>query len=315
MALTGPSLSGIAQAQPQSSPRAQPETIQAKYGKAGPWEVSTREGAGCCDAAGQKFDVWYPKDLAGNGTPRPVITWGDGANAVPQQYDYLLTHLASWGFVVVAAHNRNTGSGQELLDGARFARTQNAKPSSIFYKRLDTDNVGAMGHSLGAVGAINAAAKSNGLIKSAIPIEPPGQIGCGPKQAGALCSEPDKITDVSMLYINGTKSSMPPANQAKPVREIGIASLRAYFDMTPHSVNKAMATAVGLKHNDIQGQPSCTPDNFECVVGVKPYLGLLTAWNMGVLAGNARALSAFTSNTGEFYSYKDWANQASNITN
>lgn len=313
--IAGTTLAGIADAQPGPTQEAVPGSIQAEYAKPGPWKVAKTEGTGCCDAVGQKFDVWYPKEIASSQAPLPIITWGDGANAVPQQYDYLLTHLASWGFVVVATHNRNTGSGVEILDAARYMRAQNDKTSSIFYRHLATDKIGAMGHSLGAVGVINAAAKSTGVLKSVIPIEPPGQIGCGPRQIGVLCSEPYKLADTSILYINGTKSSSPPATQSKSVREVGIASLRAYFDMTPNSVNKAMASAVGLMHNDIQGQPGCTPDNSLCVVGVKPYLGLLTAWNLGVLADNAHARSAFTAGTGEFYSYKNWANQASNLTN
>lgn len=297
---------------------AAPASIEAEFAQPGPWDVAKQEGAGCCDASGHEFDLWYPADLGADGGTHPIITWGNGTLAVPQQYDYLLTHLASWGFVVVAAHNTNTDSGQEMLQGVDYLRAQNADPSSIFHQRLDTGNIGAMGHSQGAVGALNAATDSGGAIKTAIPIELPGQFLCTlntPKLDPAMttCADPTRLTTGSVLYINGSDSFISPSSQPLPVDQIGVQSVQGYFEATPDSVDKAMATLIGPNHNDIQGQPGCTPDNPGCIIGVQGFLGLLTAWNMGELQGDAHARSAFTEGTGQFYSYPTWINQASNI--
>lgn len=293
-------------------------SLEAEYSAPGPWEVVKQEGAGCCDASGHEFDVWRPANLGADGTRHPVLTWGNGTLAVPQEYDYLLTHLASWGFVVVAAHNSNTGSGQELLAGVDFIRAQDADPASVFYQKVDTGNIGAIGHSQGAVGALNAAIDSGGAIKTAIPIELPGQFLCTlntPKLDPAMttCADPTRLTTGSVIYINGSDSFIAPSDQPLPVDQIGVQSVRGYFNATPDSVDKAMATLVGPNHNDIQGQPGCAPDNPGCIVGVQGFLGLLTAWSMGELQGDARARSAFAEGSGQFRGWEGWINQASNI--
>ena len=46
----------------------------------------------------------------------PIISWGNGTGVSPSGYAWLLGHLASWGFVVIASESRNTGSGEEMLE-------------------------------------------------------------------------------------------------------------------------------------------------------------------------------------------------------
>src|SRR5207245_6906864 len=67
--------------------------------------------------------VWYPAAAPGgaleptleavvdtppnaSGGPYPVIVWSHGNTASPQIYSHYLSHLASWGFVVVAPLHR-----------------------------------------------------------------------------------------------------------------------------------------------------------------------------------------------------------------
>lgn len=314
-----PQASAPSAGSPPAQEAAPSVSADAQYSVPGPWAVAKQAGAGCCDASGHEFDVWYPAGLGADGAKHPIITWGNGTLAVPQQYDYLLSHLASWGFVVVAVHNTNTGSGQEMLQAVDFMKAQAEDPSSVFYQRLDTDNIGAMGHSQGAVGAINATVHSGGAIKTAVPIEPPGQFMCTlglPMLDPAMttCTDPTALTAGSVLYINGSDSFISPSAQLLPWEKIGPQSIQGYFGATPDSVDKAMATMIGTNHNDIQGQPGCAPDNPGCIIGVQGYLGLLTAWNMGQLQSEPRARAAFAEGTGEFYSYPSWINQASNIT-
>lgn len=295
------------------------KSVDDMYSQRGPWEVSKQAGFGCCDSSGHKFDVWYPTGVGANGDRHPIITWGNGTFAHPFQYDYLLSHLASWGFVVIAPDNTNTGSGQEMLQAVDFLKGQDNDPSSVFYQSLDTDNVGAMGHSQGAVGTLNAAIMAGGAIKTAVPIELPGQFMCTlnmpkPDPAMNVCTNPQALTTGSVLYINGTASPIAPSTQPLPWEQIGVQSMQGYFDATPNSVQKAKATLIGPNHNDIQGQPGCPPNDLGCVNGVQGFLGVLTAWNMDTLQGDEYAHGAFVSGTGSMFGLPAWINQASNIT-
>lgn len=318
-ALTVIGSGGTAQANPPTPGDERTKSVEATYSERGPWGVTNTKGFGCCDTSRNQFDIWYPTGLGANGDRHPIITWGNGTFAHPHQYDYLLSHLASWGFVVIAPDDTNTGSGQEMLDAVDFLERQDSDPASVFYRTLDTDSVGAMGHSQGAVGTLNAAIGSGGAIRTAVPIELPGQFMCTlgmpkPDPAMTICTDPRVLTTGSVLYVNGSGSPISPSTQPLPWEQIGPQSAEGYFAATPDSVQKAMATLNGPNHNDIQGQPGCLANDPGCVTGVQGFLGVLTAWNMDTLRGDAHAHSAFVSGTGELFSQTAWSNQASNIT-
>jgi len=95
------------------------------------------------------YTLIRPKELR-DGTRYPVLTWGNGTCALPRGYTYLLQHLASHGFVVIAANSRFTGAGTPLLRGLDWLAKQNQDPSSPMYNKLDMSRVGAFGHSQGA---------------------------------------------------------------------------------------------------------------------------------------------------------------------
>jgi predicted dienelactone hydrolase len=123
--------------------------IETTYRAVGPWAVST----GSASAFGGTYKLYYPTNLGSGGFDHPILTWGNGTNATPSKYDGILTHLASWGFVVIASDSGSTGLGTQILDGAYYLVNQDANPASIFYQNLDIANVGALGHSQGAGGA------------------------------------------------------------------------------------------------------------------------------------------------------------------
>ncbi|MFI1918051.1 hypothetical protein [Nocardia sp. NPDC020380] len=293
--------------------------IEKTYFQQGPSAVMRQQG--CCDTGGDKYDLWYPANLGKDGVRHPIIAWGDGTWAHPGQYDYLLSHLASWGFVVIAADNTNVGSGRELLDGVDYLTRQNADPGSPFHDALDTDSIGAMGHSQGASGALNALARSGGRIKTAVTIELVGQLICSAIplatqfQAPEDCADPRTLTSGSVLYLNG--SADPISQSAQPISSqlAGLQSAQAYYDATPDSVTKARASLNGTSHNDIQGQPACDVVQNDCVHGVYGFLGYPTAWFMDQLTHDQRAHAAFVSGSGELFSENtNWSNQQSNIT-
>jgi hypothetical protein len=287
--------------------------IELKYYANGPWAVTSTIGAGCCDTTGHKFDLWYPTNLGANGFRHPIVTWGNGTSATPSQYAYLLSHLASWGFVVIASESPTTGTGQEILDAANYAVARNSDPSSIFFGVLATSRIGAAGHSQGASGVINAMMKSNGAITTTIPIELPAQMWCATNTP--TCADTRNLTGGSMFLVNGTADGViSPSTQLLPWQTAGLQSNAAYYDAAPASVAKVWGTLIGPNHNDVQGQPDCAAASSPCVNGVYGYLGYPTAWLMDRLQGDTYAHGAFITGTGElFHETTNWSNQASNI--
>ncbi len=280
-------------------------SIEAEYTQPGPYAVTSQLGFGCCDSTGAKYDIWYPTDPGS--TRHPILTWGDGTAAVPRQYNYLLRHLASWGFVVIATENQSTHSGADIISAARYLIDRAAVPSSIFHNKLDTHAVGAIGHSQGATGSLNALARSGGLIKTAVPIELPIQALCSPPGS---CGEVTQLRGGSVFYVNGSADVLISPSRPSPLSPPGPQSNQQYYDATPAGVTKAWGTLVGPNHNDVQGQPDCANASFPCTSGVYGYLGYPTAWLLAQLQGDPAARAAFTPGSGEFYrSNPHWTNQ------
>lgn len=283
--------------------------VEARYFAPGPWAVTERIGFGCCDSTGAKFDIWYPAEL---GARHPIIVWGDGTDAVPSQYASLLRHLASWGFVVVATENQQTGSGVDILGSLRYLLDRAEDPSSEFHGRLDRDAVGAMGHSQGATGVLNALRQSGGAIKTAVPVEIPAQRWCS---NAISCVDTRAVDTGSVFFVNGSADVfISPSTQAIPWQVAGLQSNQAYYEALPASVPKVWATLNGPDHNDVQGQPDCAQASAPCVTGVYGYLGYPTAWFMAQLRGDAAARAAFVAGTGELLApTPNWRNQRSTV--
>ena len=284
-------------------------TIEKKYYAPGSWAVTVQSGGACCDSKGNKYDLYYPTTLGAGGFKHPILTWGNGSFGKPSQVAYLLNHMASWGFVVIASEDPMTGSGQTILDAAKFLVSANSNSASIFFNKLDVSEIGAFGHSQGAGGAINALIKSGGLIKTVIPIELPAQIWC----AFPPCLDTSSLTTGSVFFIDGSLD-IPISPPTQPPGTTGEQSIEAYYNAVPNSAAKVKGTLIGPSHNDVTGQPDCKTAVQPCVKGVYGYLGYPTAWMMYQLQNDNYAHGAFTSGTGEMFSQPlNWKLVASNI--
>lgn len=273
--------------------------VEERYFEEGPWSVRVDPEFSCCDSAGNNYAVYRPRHLGVGDIRHPIITWGNGSDGSPEGYDFFLRHMASWGFVVIATREDQTGSGDEILDAARFLVAANADPSSDFFHKLATDRVGAMGHSQGASGAINAMRKSDGLIETTILFHIP-ENGCWtcPPETPTGESGLDEITWGSVYFVTG--SNDPPISSA--------AGNKWWYEELPDSIPKARGRLVGPSHNDITGQPGCQPGT-ACFNGVYGYLGYPTAWLMDRLQNDRFARGGFVSEgSGEIFQNGHWDN-------
>jgi hypothetical protein len=276
--------------------------IELKYYASGPWAVTASPAGACCDSSGNRFDLYYPTKLGAGGFKHPILTWGNGTYAKPDQYDYFLRHMASWGFVVVATEDEYTGPGQTILDAANFMIGENSNAASIFYRKLDVKEIGALGHSQGATGAINALIKSKGSIKTVIAIELPKHFFCSSK---LNCTDTKNLTNGSIFFIDGSEDGISPPTQYS--WESGEQSIQAYYDAAPSGIAKVKGTLIGPDHLDVQGQPECSNGwifrrQLGCTFGVYGYLGYPTAWMMAQLQGDTYAAGAFAKGSGEIFS-------------
>jgi hypothetical protein len=286
--------------------------IELKYYATGPWAVSVSIGQYCCDSAGHKFDLYYPTNLGQGGFKHPVLTWGNGTDALSSNYTDFLKHMASWGFVVIAAQDENSGTGQTILDAAKFSLALNARPT-IFQNKLNVGSslvpsqIGAFGHSQGATGAINAMINSAGLIKTVMPIELPAQVFCSSPQN---CANTSQLTKGSIFLIDGSSDLISPPTQGSGTT--GLQSIAAYYSAVPAGITKVKGTLNGPTHNDVQGAPYCG-GILLCNNGVFGYLGYPTAWMMFQLQNDHYAHGAFVKGGEIFSETTNWQLVDSNV--
>lgn len=181
-----------------------------------------------------------------DGEKYPVITWGNGTCAQPEGYGALLRFVASHGFVVVAANSRWVGGATEMLHGLDFLEAANEDSDSPYYHRLDLEKVGAMGHSQGSAGTVNAA--NDHRVKHVILFN-----------AGATASKPYLAVSGEMDITNFTPASMAAAVDAAPEaaylfyhQVVGMGPLKGHLTlmMQPERVTEATAGWWRMQFND-----------------------------------------------------------------
>lgn len=157
------------------------------------WDDGSPDGCTGTDSdipppAGEEFTIVHPSasslGLLGD---HPVVVFGAGTNTeygdtasqrnsnCNPSYNHFLRLFASWGFVVVAYNDGQVGSGKEMLRATDLAILLNAldTPTNPFYDKLDTSSIATIGHSQGAVGAINAALSRPGQFESVVTLAMP----------------------------------------------------------------------------------------------------------------------------------------------
>lgn len=135
--------------------------------------------------------IVYPKSLETTDVKYPVIAWANGTACVTPLYSQLLALFANAGYIVVADTNVMAGDGQSLINSIDYIIAENDNPDSVFYGKVDVDNIGASGHSQGGKGAVCAAAKDS-------------RIKCILSIAGASTAAEAKGVNCPAFYMTGS---------------------------------------------------------------------------------------------------------------
>lgn len=106
----------------------------------------------------QKTDAARGENIAPGG-PFPVVVFSHGIAGFPTQSAFLMTHLASWGFVVVAPDHPSRDLAAVLRGTTTFTATDDvddlratvaALAKSSLRGSIDLNNLAGVGHSAGA---------------------------------------------------------------------------------------------------------------------------------------------------------------------
>ena len=172
-----------------------------------------------------EIDAHPGADPAADG-PYPVVLFSHGFAGFPEQSADLVTHLASWGFVVVAPdHVERSLSGllgtaakdvPKLTDPVVLSQAldaaiaQSETDDSPLKGMLDVDHVAVVGHSAGA-GAAYREASEEPRIKAFISYS----VGTGTGPNGD--QEPPPVPTVPGMVMAGTKDGIIPFEASQEV--------------------------------------------------------------------------------------------------
>lgn len=102
------------------------------------------------------YTVWYPEEMINSNKTFPLVVMANGTGVQNFKYEPVFEHLSSWGFIVIGNDDPSSGLGDSSSKSLDFILGLNNNEESIFYNKIDINNIGIAGHSQGGVGTIHA---------------------------------------------------------------------------------------------------------------------------------------------------------------
>lgn len=154
--------------------------IEAKYMENGAYEVSVYEEPTLQGFS--EYTVYYPSELETTDKKYPVIVISNGSGTPVSKITAIPKHFASWGFIVIGTEEHYDWNGFSSEMCIRHLQRMNdnemiGDKESIFYQKVDFENVGIVGHSQGGVGVFNAITvhENSSVFKTAVSLSPTNQ--------------------------------------------------------------------------------------------------------------------------------------------
>lgn len=259
--------------------------IEKKYMENGPYAVSLREEKVL--QGFEKYIIYYPTALETSHKPYPVIVLSNGSGTPLSKYPAVAKHYASWGFIVIGAQEQNDWNGFAAEMCVRHLKRWNdnemvGDTKSIFYQKVDLENVGIVGHSQGGVGVFNAmtAQPHKDVFQTGVALSPTNK-----ELADHLEWEYDAAQiHVPVLLISGAGGGDDWVVTGDQLREI-------YEDIPS---DKVMVRRKDTPHSQVLYMPN----------------GYVAAWLLWQLQGDEEAAKAFIGNAPEIENnplYQDFA--------
>ena len=257
--------------------------IEAMYLAMGSYEVKCFTVDYPDDAEIKTISIWYPAELETSDRKYPAVLFVNGTGVGASRYKPVFEHLASWGFIAIGNEDPSTWEGKKADLTLSYLLNANEDENSIFYHRLDMDNIGVEGHSQGGVGVYNTINETEhkDIYKCAVSLSPTQEEVA--EQVLHIPYDPAK-TAIPVLMLSGTENDViTPDNMQK-----------SYAKVTSP---KAMAVRKGAAHGDMLYSAD----------------GYVTAWFMWQLQGDTEAAKAFIGDNLEILSNSLYQDQKADL--
>lgn len=245
---------------------------EAKYLKNGKYETSKKTEK--AEKPINKYTIYYPSEMESNDKEYPMVLVVNGTGFKATKYEPALKQLASWGFIVVGTQDKGTGTGETTIKTLNYMLSENENKDSIFYNKIDDDNIGITGFSQGGAATIRAIMmyEESHYFKTAVPLSPVSE-----RTAEQTTNYPYDISNVScpILMLAGTSGDF----ETQTVIPIG--DMNAMYGKITSP--KVMARRVDMTHDDMMYKAG----------------GYVTAWFMWQLQGDEEAAKAFVGDNPE----------------
>lgn len=240
--------------------------IEGRYLAAGEYKVKKIKVK--TDEVFKIYEIYYPGELESSDRKYPAVIFVNGTGIKGSKYKALFKHLASWGFIVAGNEDDSSGSGLSTDKTLVYLLGENDDPNSVFYQKIDINNIGLSGHSQGGAGVLSALSinEHSSIYKTAAALSPTYE-----EMAHTLGwnYQLEKIS-VPILLLAGTEGDFE-MNLVIPEKE-----MKSMFSRI--NAPKAMARRKNAEHGDMLYQAD----------------GYVTAWMMWQLQGDQEAAKAFT---------------------
>lgn len=236
----------------------------------------------------KRYIIYYPSAMENSTEKFPVVVMSNGTGIKASKYRTIFKRLASWGFIVIGTDEEYSWNGFssemclrlliKLNDSNTYADVLKWE-NNPFYQSVDFDNIAAVGHSQGGVGAINSATeiKHASMIKTVVALSPANM-----EVSSALEWDYDpSLLTVPTLLISTTGS----VDEGTIISDQQLTDI---YNKIPDAVAK-----VKMRRNDADH-------------GYNLYYsdGYVTAWLMWQLKGDTDAARAFVGEQAEILSNK-----------
>lgn len=261
--------------------------LEAKYTKFGSYSVLSKDFQ-ANEKSYQKYKVWYPSELETSTKQYPVVIFVNGSGTPYSQYEPVLKHLASWGFIAIGNDDKTSWTGYSTSQSLELLLKQNNDKNSIFYQKINSSQVGLSGHSQGGVGIINAVTNfENGKSYRSI------YGSSTTKHALAVYLEWSyDVSKITIPYFMVAAMGQVDAGDGKDEKS-GIAPLWSIienYDKLPQSTPAVRARRKNADHS----QMLYIPD------------GYMTAWFLYTLTNDNEAKQIFSGDSSELKQNSNW---------
>lgn len=146
--------------------------LEKKYIQNGKYEISVKKVK--ADKPIKKYTIYYPTEMETENKKYPMVLLVNGTGGKASKYEPLLEQLATWGFIVVGTQDKGTGTGETTIKSLNYMLSESENKDSIFYNKIDVDNIGITGHSQGGAATMNAITKyeESKYFKAAVTLSP-----------------------------------------------------------------------------------------------------------------------------------------------